>query len=77
MKLDKETLLFRCRCKSFEFVVIGRYDDETYITISSYPKSFKDKLKVIWWTLIGKETPYMSDEILLDKEDIKELREWL
>ena len=77
MRKDKDTIIIECRCNGFEFVKFGKYDDETYITISSYPKTFKEKLKVIWRTIIGAEVPYMSDEILLSKQDVKELINFL
>lgn len=73
--------LFKCKCQHFGFLEVYRDDEphkafEYSFMITYYPKTIQEKLQCIWNILKGAKYG-ISDDILLDKKQVKELVKFL
>ena len=76
---NEDFLLLQCSCSSFEFLEFGWFDDDPktfYVSITVYPKTWKEKLQAIWRILRGARYG-ISDEVLVEAKEIRRLIKWL
>jgi hypothetical protein len=80
-----ETKLFSCLCNGFHFLQVskdkeveenGQIFKNTYLEITCYPQTFKDKLKAIW-EIVRNGRYNISEDIMLDEKTELELIEFL
>lgn len=76
---DYQNLLIRCDCKAHEFIEFSEFHDDPrviYITHSTWPDSFWERLRDIWRVIRGKKWS-IGAEIILSDEDKERLIDFL
>jgi len=76
MKIDKDTALYQCACGEFLFMEVWDDTDFCYFTIQAHPRTLLQKVKAIWAIFRGAKYG-ISDDVVMKKEDMKELAKFL
>jgi hypothetical protein len=84
-KFNADKYFIECSCGGGELLIFERYplDDELYepeitVYISSNPYiRFFERVKKSFKYIFFKEYNWISDNVLIDKDNIKQLEEWI
>ena len=74
----QDSKLYKCDCGEFSFLEVlhDTNDDSYYVTITAYPRTFKEKARAIWAVLRG-ATYGASEEMVLNKENAEDLSNFI
>ena len=75
---NTEPDVFLCYCGEYSYLRISKDDEyqQAYVSIVGHPTSLKERLVAAWRCLLGKEF-YISNEVVIDGQDLPALRKAL